>query len=117
MACILSSMVDLIKNLCTNVGLVDRKQHEKNIMGFLMTYQRLTQQSPPTPPPSVLLGLANPVDSADGLELVSRVKDGLHQQNVGGFNDVQTIGARVERKQQDVDLFIIFERAQIFLEV
>lgn len=67
------------------------------------------------PPPSILLGLANPVDSADGLELVSRVKDGLHQQNVGGFNDVQTIGAGVERKQQDVDLFIIFEGAQIFL--
>lgn len=113
MACILSSMVDLIKNLCTNVGLVDRKQHEKNIMGFLMMCERLMQQSPP--PPSILLGLANPVDSADGLELVSRVKDGLHQQNVGGFNDVQTIGAGVERKQQDVDLFIIFEGAQIFL--
>lgn len=80
-----------------------------------MMCEQLIQQWPP--PPSVLLGLANPVDSADGLELVSRVKDGLHQQNVGGFNDVQTIGARVERKQQDVDLFIIFERAQIFLEV
>lgn len=62
-------------------------------------------------------GLANPVHSAYGLELVSRVEDGLHQQNVGGFNDVQTIRARVERKQEDVDLFIIFEGAQIFLEM
>lgn len=109
-------MVDLIRNLCTNVGLVDRKQHEKTHYGIFNDV-RAVDAAVAAPPPIVLLGLANPVDSADGLELVSRVKDGLHQQNVGGLNDVQTIGARVERKQQDVDLFIIFERAQIFLEV
>lgn len=67
--------------------------------------------------PCLLLGLANPVHSAYGLELVSRVKDRLHQQNVSGFNDVQTIGASVERKQEDVYPFIILEGAQIFLEM
>lgn len=67
--------------------------------------------------PGLLLGLADPVNPAYGLELVSRVQDGLHQQNVGGLDDVQTVRAGVERKQEDVDLFIIFEGAQIFLEI
>lgn len=67
--------------------------------------------------PCLLLGLANPVHSAYGLELVSRVKDRLHQQHVSGLNDVQTIGASVERQQEDVDPFVILEGAQIFLEM
>lgn len=36
-----------------------------------MTCEAVDSAIPPAP--SVLLGLANPVDSADGLELVSRV--------------------------------------------
>lgn len=66
--------------------------------------------------PCSLLGLANPVHSANGLELVSGVEDWLHQQHVGRFDDVQTIGAGVERKEENVDLFFVFEGAQILLE-
>lgn len=47
--------------------------------------------------------------SAYGLELVSRVEDRLDQQHVSGFDDVQTVGTSVERKEEDVDLSIIFE--------
>lgn len=65
--------------------------------------------------PHFLLGLADPVHSAYGLELVSRVEDRLDQQHVSGFDDVQTVGTSVERKEEDVDLSIIFERAQILL--
>lgn len=61
--------------------------------------------------------MTNPVHSAYGLELMSRIKDWLHQQNVSGLNDVQTIGASVERKQEDVDPFIVLEGAQVFLKM
>lgn len=54
--------------------------------------------------------------SADGLQLVGRVEDGLHQQHMSRFDDVQTVGAGVQREEEDVDLFIVFEGAQIFLE-
>ena len=63
-----------------------------------------------------LLGLSNPVHSADGLELVSGVEDRLHQQHVSRFDDVQPVGAGVERKEQDVDLLFVFEGAEILLE-
>lgn len=66
--------------------------------------------------PSFLLGLADPVNSADGLQLVGRVEDRLHQQHVSRFDDVQTVGAGVQREEEDVDLFIVFEGAQILLE-
>lgn len=65
---------------------------------------------------SFLLGLANPVHPADGLELMSWVEDWLNQQHVSRFNDVQTVWARVKRKKQNVDLLFIFEGAQILLE-
>ncbi len=54
--------------------------------------------------------------SADGLELVSRVEDRLHQQHMSRLNDVQTVGAGVKRKEEDVDLFIVFEGTEILLE-
>lgn len=54
--------------------------------------------------------------SADGLELVSRVEDRLHQQHVSRFDDVQTVGPGVERKEEDVDLFFVFEGTQVLLE-
>lgn len=54
--------------------------------------------------------------SAYGLELVSRVEDRLYQQHVSRLDDVQTIGAGVERKEEDVDLFFVFEGAQVLLE-
>lgn len=46
-ACILSSIVDLIKNLWTNVGLVDRKQQE-TMKGFLITCHCGCKQKPLT---------------------------------------------------------------------
>lgn len=45
-ACILSSIVDLIKNLWTNVGLVDKKQQE-TMKGFLITCHCGCKQKPP----------------------------------------------------------------------
>lgn len=54
--------------------------------------------------------------SAYGLELVSRVEDRLYQQHVSRLDDVQTVGAGVERKEEDVDLFFVFEGAQVLLE-
>lgn len=92
---------------------MDRKQQE-TIKGFLIVCHCGCNRSPP---PRPLLGLADPVHSAYGLELVSRVEDRLHQQNVSGLNDVETIGASVKRKQEDVDPFIILEGAQILLEM
>lgn len=77
---------------------------------------KLLEKFPVKITPCFLLGLADPVHSAYGLELVSRVEDRLHQQHVSRFDDVQTIGAGVERKEEDVDLFIVFEGAQILLE-
>lgn len=65
--------------------------------------------------PCFLLGLADPVHSADGLELVSRVEDRLHQQHVSRFDDVQTVGPGVERKEEDVDLLFVFEGTQVLL--
>lgn len=65
--------------------------------------------------PRGLLGLADPVHSAYGLQLVSRVEDRLHQQHVSRLDDVQAVGAGVERKEEDVDLFFVFEGAQILL--
>lgn len=65
--------------------------------------------------PHFLLGLADPVHSADGLQLVSGVEDRLDQQHVSGFDDVQAIGAGVEREEEDVDLLFVFEGAQILL--
>ena len=53
---------------------------------------------------------------ADGLQLMGRVEDGLHQQNMGGLDDVQPVGACVERQQQDVDLLLVLEGAQVLLE-
>lgn len=53
--------------------------------------------------------------ASDGLQLVGGVEDGLHQQHVRGLNDVQPVGARVQRKQQDVDLHLVLERAQVLL--
>lgn len=52
---------------------------------------------------------------ADGLELVGRVEDGLHQQHVGRLDDVQPVGAGVEREEEDVDLLIVLEGAQVLL--
>lgn len=54
--------------------------------------------------------------SADGLELVRWVEDRLDQQHVRGLDDVQPVGAGVQRQQQDVDLFVVFEGAQVLLE-
>lgn len=62
-----------------------------------------------------LLGLSDAVHPADGLELVSRVEDRLHQQHVGRLDDVQPVGAGVEREEEDVDLLIILEGAQVLL--
>lgn len=53
---------------------------------------------------------------ADGLQLVRWVEDRLDEQHVCRFDDVQTVGARVKRKKQNVDLLLIFEGAQILLE-
>lgn len=62
------------------------------------------------------LGLADAVHPADGLQLVGRVEDGLDQQHVRRLDDVQAVGARVERQEQDVDLLLVFEGAQVLLE-
>lgn len=59
--------------------------------------------------------MADPVNSADGLELVSGVEDRLDQQHVSRLDDVQAVGAGVERKEEDVDLFFVLEGAQILL--
>lgn len=56
------------------------------------------------------------MDSADGLELVGGVQDGLHQQDVGRLDDVQPVGAGVEREEEDVDLLLVLEGAQVLLE-
>lgn len=53
---------------------------------------------------------------ADGLQLVSRVEDRLDQQHVRRLDDVQPVGARVERQEEDVDLLVVFEGAQVLLE-
>lgn len=63
-----------------------------------------------------LLGLSNAVHSADGLQLVRWVEDRLDQQHMRGLDDVQPVGAGVQGQQQDVDLFIVFEGAQVLLE-
>lgn len=77
----------------------------------------LTQRTVPgSQTPSFLLGLADPMHSADGLQLMGRVEDRLHQQHMSRFDDVQTVGAGVQREEEDVDLFIVFEGAQVFLE-
>ena len=151
-ACILSSMVDLMRNLWTNVGLVDRESRNQtewtkhwrhmfnikvNTVRIIATIEALTSKTHKYDrygknqliacmcpsifavswvTPCFLLGLANPMHSAYGLELVSRVEDRLHQQHMSRFDDVQTIGAGVERKEKDVDLFFVFEGAQILLE-
>lgn len=57
------------------------------------------------------------MNSADGLELMSWVEDGFNQQHVSSFDDVQAVGARVERKEKNVDFVFVFERAQILLEM
>lgn len=53
--------------------------------------------------------------SADGLQLVGGVEDGLHQQDVGGLDDVQPVGARVEGEEEDVDLVLVLEGAEVLL--
>lgn len=65
--------------------------------------------------PCFLLGLADPVHPANGLELVSGVEDGLDQQHVSCFDDVQPVGARVEGEEKNVDLLFVFEGAQVLL--
>lgn len=69
----------------------------------------------PSPSLGLLLGLPDAVHSADGLQLVRRVEDGLHQQHVRGLDDVQPVGAGVEGQQQDVDLLVVLEGAQVLL--
>lgn len=71
---------------------------------------------PASPPLGFLLGLSDAVHSADGLQLVRRVEDGLDQQHVRGLDDVQPVGAGVQGQQEDVDLFIVLEGAQVLLE-
>lgn len=61
------------------------------------------------------LGLADAVHSADGLQLMCWVENGLHKQHMGSLDNVQAIWPCVQRQQQDVDLLFIFERTQVLL--
>ena len=47
-----------------------------------------------------LLLLADPVDPADGLELLGGVEEGLGQDDVARLHQVQTVGALADRHQQ-----------------
>lgn len=78
--------------------------------------QHCTIHEPASPSLGFLLGLSNAVHSADGLQLVCRVEDRLDQQHVRGLDDVQPVGASVQGQQEDVDLFIVLEGAQVLLE-
>lgn len=66
--------------------------------------------------PLFSLGLADAVHPANGLELMGRVQDGFHQQNMSGLDDVESVGTRVQGKEQDIYLLFIFERAEVFLK-
>lgn len=63
-----------------------------------------------------LLGLSDAVHSADGLQLMRRVEDGLDEQHVRCLDDIQPVWASVQGEQEDVDLFIVLEGAQVLLE-
>lgn len=58
---------------------------------------------------SCLLGLANAMDPANGLQLSCWVEDGLHQDDMGRLNDVQAVCTRGDGQQQGTDKAIAFE--------
>lgn len=62
------------------------------------------------------LGLADAMHSADGLQLMRWVENGLYKQHMCSLDDVQAVWPCVQRQQQDVDLLIIFESTQVLLK-
>ena len=57
-----------------------------------------------------LLLLADPVDPADGLELLGGVEEGLGQDDVARLHQVQTVGALADRHQQHSHVLAVLRR-------
>ena len=60
-------------------------------------------------PSNALLGLANPVDSANGLHLAGWVQDWFHQEHMGSLDDVQPLAAGVDGKEEGSDVWLLLE--------
>ena len=59
-----------------------------------------------------LLLLADPVDPADGLELLGGVEEGLGQDDVARLHQVQTVGALADRHQQHPHVLAVLRRKE-----
>ena len=60
-------------------------------------------------------GLADTVDTADGLQFTAGIEDGFDQQNVSGFDQVEAVGSRLNGNEQDANVGIAFEAVQTLL--
>ena len=56
------------------------------------------------------LGLADPVHTADGLQLLRGVEDGLHQQDVAGLDQVEAVGARGDGQEEDFHVLTVLPK-------
>ena len=53
--------------------------------------------------------LSDPVNPSNGLELLGRVQQRLHQDHPAGFYQVQTVGSLAQRHQQDLHVIPVLK--------
>lgn len=62
-------------------------------------------------------GLSDSVHASDSLELLRGVEYRLHQQDVRGLNQVQTVGAGVDGQQEGRHVVTRLKAGQTFLKI
>ena len=57
--------------------------------------------------------LAQSVDTSNSLELIGRIENGLNQQDVIGFDQIQPIGPGLQRHQQYLDIIPVLKENNV----